>query len=315
MPTSSHDLPHHDDSLAGLVLRDTGESVARCYQCGKCAAGCPLAVEMDLPPSQVLRLLQLALPGVRRKALRSLRHLAVPDLRDLPRPLPPGGGPARRSWTSCGRSPCGADSVHPQGQGHPGLPPRLPGLGAPHRPPARDRADRRLQAAQPPPACRTCCWRRGSSSGASCTCCPQRDPRTAPMWPASSTGPTQAKEKPMTHRLFPRLLAAGLGPGVRRIAAAGGRGAGPGTARGPRLELLRRHAPPTTWTTSWPWPCRRASWPWPSRRAWTRCWCPAPPATAAWLSARAGTCSPTRRCAAEIAGRIGLPLHGHGAHR
>ena len=49
---------HADDSLAGKVLENTGVKAARCYQCGKCSAGCPVAVDMDFPPSQVLRLLQ-----------------------------------------------------------------------------------------------------------------------------------------------------------------------------------------------------------------------------------------------------------------
>ncbi len=39
-------------SLSGVDPRE-------CYQCGKCSAGCPLTPEMDLIPSQVIRLLQL----------------------------------------------------------------------------------------------------------------------------------------------------------------------------------------------------------------------------------------------------------------
>lgn len=95
MPTASHDHSHPDDSLAGLVLRDTGESVARCYQCGKCAAGCPLAADMDRAPSQVLRLLQLRQRGFDDQALRSLSiwlcltcetcHTRCPQSVDLPR--------------------------------------------------------------------------------------------------------------------------------------------------------------------------------------------------------------------------------------
>jgi heterodisulfide reductase subunit C len=36
----------------------TGVEVMRCYQCGKCTAGCVLASEMNFPPSYVMRLLQ-----------------------------------------------------------------------------------------------------------------------------------------------------------------------------------------------------------------------------------------------------------------
>ena len=31
----------------------------RCYQCGKCSAGCPVAERMDVLPNQLLRLVQL----------------------------------------------------------------------------------------------------------------------------------------------------------------------------------------------------------------------------------------------------------------
>ena len=58
--------------LAERVLEKTGVDVARCYQCGKCSAGCPLAAEMDFPPSQVMHLLQLGdFPGFAEMALRS----------------------------------------------------------------------------------------------------------------------------------------------------------------------------------------------------------------------------------------------------
>ena len=38
-----------------------GISVDKCYQCGKCTAGCPVAMHMDLAPNQILHLLQLGL--------------------------------------------------------------------------------------------------------------------------------------------------------------------------------------------------------------------------------------------------------------
>jgi heterodisulfide reductase subunit C len=59
------------DTLAGKVLHDTGVSVAECYQCGKCSAGCPLADEMDITPSQALRMLQLEMPELDDQVLRS----------------------------------------------------------------------------------------------------------------------------------------------------------------------------------------------------------------------------------------------------
>lgn len=36
-----------------------GQDLARCYQCGKCTAGCPIARGMDIPPHQVVGLLRL----------------------------------------------------------------------------------------------------------------------------------------------------------------------------------------------------------------------------------------------------------------
>jgi len=58
-------------TLARQIGENTGESAARCYQCGKCSAGCPLALEMDITPSQVLRLLQWESPEFDEKVLRS----------------------------------------------------------------------------------------------------------------------------------------------------------------------------------------------------------------------------------------------------
>jgi heterodisulfide reductase subunit C len=60
-------------ALADRVLEKTGVDVARCYQCGKCSAGCPLAADMDFPPSQIMHLLQLAaaFPEYAELALRS----------------------------------------------------------------------------------------------------------------------------------------------------------------------------------------------------------------------------------------------------
>lgn len=36
-------------------------NIKRCYQCGKCTAGCPVAFAMDVSPNQIIRMLQLGL--------------------------------------------------------------------------------------------------------------------------------------------------------------------------------------------------------------------------------------------------------------
>jgi len=59
-------------SLAAQVREATGQSVFSCYQCGKCSGGCPLAAEMDVPPSSILRLLQLGFSELDDTALGAL---------------------------------------------------------------------------------------------------------------------------------------------------------------------------------------------------------------------------------------------------
>jgi heterodisulfide reductase subunit C2 len=59
------------DSIAGWVHQKSGISVQRCYQCGKCSAGCPAAQEMDFTPSVLLRLLQTQRNDSDQKVLSS----------------------------------------------------------------------------------------------------------------------------------------------------------------------------------------------------------------------------------------------------
>jgi heterodisulfide reductase subunit C len=47
------------NTLSNDILRTTGVNSARCYQCGKCSAGCPLAGEMDFTSNTVMRMLQV----------------------------------------------------------------------------------------------------------------------------------------------------------------------------------------------------------------------------------------------------------------
>jgi len=44
--------------LISEIESDTGINVNRCYQCGKCSAGCAINEEMDFPPNVVMRMLQ-----------------------------------------------------------------------------------------------------------------------------------------------------------------------------------------------------------------------------------------------------------------
>jgi len=59
------------DSLAGWIQHKSGISVQRCYQCGKCSAGCPASSDMDFAPSVLLRLLQLQNAESDQKVLSS----------------------------------------------------------------------------------------------------------------------------------------------------------------------------------------------------------------------------------------------------
>lgn len=42
----------------------SGENVYRCYQCGRCSAGCPMVEAMDFLPSQIIHMLQVGDPEV-----------------------------------------------------------------------------------------------------------------------------------------------------------------------------------------------------------------------------------------------------------
>lgn len=43
---------------------DSGEKIRRCYQCGKCSAGCPISYQMDYLPNQIIRMTQLGMEDV-----------------------------------------------------------------------------------------------------------------------------------------------------------------------------------------------------------------------------------------------------------
>lgn len=47
------------DPRLQLIEELSGQTIADCYQCGCCTAGCPVGTAMDPPPSKAIRLLQL----------------------------------------------------------------------------------------------------------------------------------------------------------------------------------------------------------------------------------------------------------------
>lgn len=48
-----------DSDLVHQVERVSGEEFKKCYQCGNCSAGCPVSFAMEIPPTKVMRLMQL----------------------------------------------------------------------------------------------------------------------------------------------------------------------------------------------------------------------------------------------------------------
>jgi heterodisulfide reductase subunit C len=56
-------------TLSRSVYEATGVDVARCYQCGKCTAGCPMTKYMDLMPHQIMRLVQIGGAPAEEKVL------------------------------------------------------------------------------------------------------------------------------------------------------------------------------------------------------------------------------------------------------
>ena len=47
--------------LAEAVMAECGQNINVCYQCGKCAAGCPLSYEMDYKPAQLIHAIRLGM--------------------------------------------------------------------------------------------------------------------------------------------------------------------------------------------------------------------------------------------------------------
>ncbi len=71
MVENLHQYPHAS-SLKHAIKEETKQWVADCYQCGKCAAGCPVADITDMAPNQVIRQLQVGDEKHDNNALQSM---------------------------------------------------------------------------------------------------------------------------------------------------------------------------------------------------------------------------------------------------
>lgn len=46
-------------TFRNLIIKRCGEDVGKCIQCGKCSSGCPVAVDMEYIPNQIMELIRL----------------------------------------------------------------------------------------------------------------------------------------------------------------------------------------------------------------------------------------------------------------
>ena len=53
-----------ESPLAKSVLSESGQNVNLCYQCMKCAAGCPVSYEMDYKPAELIHAIRLGMDDI-----------------------------------------------------------------------------------------------------------------------------------------------------------------------------------------------------------------------------------------------------------
>jgi heterodisulfide reductase subunit C len=50
--------------LAEAIFKESGQNVNLCYQCRKCAAGCPISYAMDYKPAQIIHAIRLGMDNL-----------------------------------------------------------------------------------------------------------------------------------------------------------------------------------------------------------------------------------------------------------
>ena len=57
-------ISSENEEFLAKITELSGEAITLCDQCGTCSGGCPMVSEMDITPSQMMRMVQLGQRGV-----------------------------------------------------------------------------------------------------------------------------------------------------------------------------------------------------------------------------------------------------------
>jgi heterodisulfide reductase subunit C len=53
------ELSHKNEAFLKKIEELSGETITRCDQCGVCSGSCPMVSEMDITPSQMMKMVQI----------------------------------------------------------------------------------------------------------------------------------------------------------------------------------------------------------------------------------------------------------------
>ncbi len=249
--------PASTPTLAGRLEQEAHVRVADCYQCGKCSAGCPVADEMDVMPSRILRMLQLELPWHEEQvAARSQRDLDVRRLRDLRHALPEARSTCPGRMDFLRKEALARGVAHRDARDVIAFHRAFLHSIETVRAALRAGHDRRVQAAHRPPVPGRGPSRPPCSSRARSACCPtaratERRPhlraragggerRTPHGGPRRRAAARREPRRPMRLGYFPGCSLLGSSRDFGESVSAVARALEVELVRGPRLELLRR---------------------------------------------------------------------------